>query len=89
MEDYQKSLKAFYNKLESFRKPPPEYPGDRVVHCHIKTSIDGQEHTFEVRGFYKPKDEAMEVSVVNWTLCAGTAWLTLTEDSIINYTIVE
>lgn len=87
-------LKDFYNKLESLRKPKPsaeDYAcGDtRVTHCYLKLWHNDEWHRFEVRGWTEVKNNEFTISVVNWTLCAGTAWLELTNKNVNDYIISE
>jgi hypothetical protein len=83
-------LQAFYKELETFRKPKSEDPyDDRVTHCYLAYTHNGKEHTFEVRGWGKIKDNVLRVLVVNWTLCAGTATIDMNEDIVDGYKIKE
>ena len=83
-------LQDFYNKLENFRKPESDDPYDsRITHCYLAYTHDNKEHTFEVRGWRKIKDGVLYMSVVNWTLCAGTASIEMDEDIVDGYKIKE
>lgn len=84
----------FYDELEKYRKPKPsaeDYAcGDtRVTHCYLKLANKDKWHWFEVRGWTEVKNEQLVISVVNWTLCAGTAWLELTNKNVNDYIISE
>jgi hypothetical protein len=84
-------LIKFYETLESYRKPPSDDPYDnRVTHCYLAYEHEGKTHHFEVRG-WKPIDETgtLYISVVNWTLCAGTAGLYMNLGIVDNYKILE
>lgn len=83
-------LKAFFDQLDPLRKPKRKDPfDDRVTHCYLYHTHNDKEHCFEVRGWGKIKDSELVVSVVNWTLCAGTATLHLTEEIVDRFTIEE
>lgn len=81
-------LQDYLTKLERLRKPKSDDPYDnRITHCYILHELDGKDHTFEVRGWRPIVDDKLEISVVNWTLCAGTATLTVTEDTVDTFRI--
>jgi hypothetical protein len=85
------NLIKFYETLESYRKPPSDDPYDnRVTHCYLSYEHEGKTHHFEVRG-WKPIDETgtLYISVVNWTLCAGTAGLYMNTGIVDDYKILE
>lgn len=83
------SVKEFYNKLESRRKPSSDDPYDnRITHCRILYNIEGTDHEFVVRGWSYKNDE-LNISTVNWTIAAGTCTLTVTEDNLLNLKIVD
>jgi hypothetical protein len=85
------NLKEFREQLELFREPPSEDPDpyDRTNHCYLVHNHNGKDHNFQVRGWGKIKDNVLQVSVVNWTLCAGPASLHLTEDIVGLYKITK
>ncbi len=81
-------LLNFFNKLEKLRKPKSEDPFDnRITHCYLIHEIDGKKHRFEVRGWKPIKEGILDISVVNWTVCAGYAHLELTEELVTNFKI--
>jgi hypothetical protein len=83
-------LKDFRKQLEFYRKEPSDDLYDnRITHCYLTYNHKGKDHYFEVRGWNKIKDNKLFISVVNWTLCAGTASLELTEDRCDSYKITE
>lgn len=76
-------LKDFLHSLEKFRKPESNDPYDnRVTHCRLSHMHRGKEHIFDVRGWRKNPDDTIYLSVVNWTLCAGTASLTINAQNV-------
>lgn len=84
------SIEQFYKKLQNFKKPRLSYDYDsQITHCFIVHTIEDVDHYFEVRGWKEPKDGKLHVSVVNWTLCAGTAILTLTEENVKKFKIIS
>jgi hypothetical protein len=83
-------LQDFYNKLETFRKPESDDPYDRrITHCYLAYTHDNKEHTFEVRGWRDIKNGVLCISVVNWTLCAGSAIIEMDEEIVDEYRIRE
>jgi hypothetical protein len=83
-------LNIFYETLETYRKPKSDDPyEDRTTHCYLEYIHEGKPHTFEVRGWSKIKDGILNISVVNWTLCAGTATIYMNEDIVDGYRIKE
>lgn len=88
----QSKIKLFKKELEKHKKPPSDDPYDnRVTHCYLKyVHTDGKEHIFEVRGWAKKiENDELRISVVNWTLCAGTATLYLKEEIADSYRIAK
>lgn len=84
------TLNEFYLSLESKRKfKDPADPYERITHCVLSTTHGGEDHLFHVRGWAPIKDGKLIVAVVNWTLCAGTATLELTEDSVRDFKFYE
>jgi hypothetical protein len=83
-------LEEFYNKLETLRKPKSDDPYDnRITHCYLLYVHEGKTHKFDVRGWSEIKDDILRIGVVNWTLCAGSASLELTEEYVDDWTIEE
>lgn len=83
-------LEEFYKKIETLRKPPSDDPFDnRITHFHLLYTHEGKVHRFQVRGWGEIKDGELDLSVVNWTIGAGTAGLTLNEDRVDLWTIEE
>jgi hypothetical protein len=83
-------LKNFYNELEKLRKPKSDDPYDnRVTHCLLLHEYQGKTHRFDVRGWNKIKGGKLYISVVNWTMCAGTASLELDEGTVDKFIIEE
>ena len=83
-------LSEFYNELEKLRKPKSDDPYDnRVTHCVLLHNYNSKEHKFDVRGWRPIKDGVLNISVVNWTMCAGTASLDLKEDTVGGFVIKE
>ncbi len=83
-------LLNFYNELEKLRKPEFDDPYDnRITHCYLLHEVDGKIHEFIVRGWTPIKDGVLDVSVVNWTIAAGSASLGLTEDRVDKWKIKE
>lgn len=85
-------LQEFLKTLEIYRKPPSDDPYDnRITHCYLSYEHEGKTHHFEVRGWAKKIDSegVLKISVVNWTLCAGTAMLYMDEDILDGYKIIE
>jgi len=82
-------LNTFYETLEKYRKPKPSDPHDvgRINHCYLLHFHKNEPHIFEVRGWQKLEEE-LNISVVNWTLCAGTASLKIKEDLVDKFVIV-
>jgi len=84
------SLIDFYKKLETLRKPKPDDPYDnRVTHCYLLHYKDGKNHRCSVRGWGEIKDGVLEISIVNYTLCAGYAVLELTEELVPEWAIEQ
>lgn len=83
-------LEQLHNSLELLKKPYLDDPYDnRQTHAHLLFNNEGKSHVFEVRGWLPIKDGELNVSVVNWTMCAGTARLTLSEDNVEDWHISE
>lgn len=84
-------LQAFHKALKLHRKPKSDDPYDnRVTHCHLIYFKDGKPHRFEVRGFpSRIKNHKLSISAVNWSLCAGTCSIELTEDKVHEWLIEE
>lgn len=86
-------LEEFYQTLMNLRKPQIpvgelDEGGDRTNHCYLKyVHSDDKEHIFQVRGWSTIIDSKLSISVVNWTLCAGPARLTLSEEDIDSWEI--
>lgn len=88
-------LKDFYKALEKYRRPVEDVR-ERMNWCHLLTKHKGELHRFQVRyaSFKVDNDEydksdTIVLDVVNWTMCAGTATLTLTEDTCGKWLIEE
>jgi len=81
-----KDLEQFYEELENHRKPNPS--GDRVTHCYLLHTLDNVEHKIEVRNWGPIESNVLSISIVSWTLCAGTGVLELTEDSANKFEII-
>lgn len=81
----------FKNKLEARRKPKnPDNYRERITHCHILyTDHAGKEHSFEVRGWGHIMGGKLDVGVVNWTLCAGPATITIDVNNVDLFRIVD
>ena len=85
------NIKEFKSILDSKRKETEYNPYEgsgRTTHCYLSHIHEGKTHYFEVRG-WKLKDCILTVSVVNWTLCAGTAVLELTDGNVKDWEIVD
>lgn len=85
-------LEEFLKTLETYIKPPNDDPYDnRVTHCYLAYDHGGKTHHFEVRGWAKKIDSegVLKISVVNWTLCAGTAVLYMDAKIVDDYKIIE
>ena len=81
-------LDKFYDELEKLRKPKSDDPYDsRITHCILIHNYKDKDHSFEVRGWRPIKDGLLNISVVNWTMCAGTASLILEEDNVDGFSI--
>jgi len=84
------TLEEFHDKLEENRKESdPEDYYERLCHCVLLLEKDGKDHRFEVRGWRPLEDGKLNISVVNWTLCAGAASLTLSADNVEEFRIEE
>lgn len=87
-------LEIFYDKLLKYDKKPDEFDS-RPTWCHILTRHKGELHRFEVRWAKYWSDvqenslDVIHINVVNWTLCAGTATLTLSNDNVGQFVIEE
>jgi hypothetical protein len=76
-------LEELYQQLENNRDPGSDDPYHRPYHgtlLYTKPN-DNAVHKFEVRGFKKEGDK-LKLSVVNWTMCAGTATLTVSDKNV-------
>lgn len=84
-------MNEFYKELETHRKPPSDDPYDnKITHCYlVYTKKPDEFHFFEVRGWGKIKDEEIGVSAVNWTLCAGTCSVTITDKNCNDFDIIS
>lgn len=83
-------LKKFKNDLHKYHRYDVEYD-DRYTFCHLvlmKETRGVKYPIFEVRGWTAHKKE-IRLSVVNWTICAGTASLELNEENIDEWRILE
>lgn len=81
-------LKNFYKEIEKLRKPKSDDPyDDRVTHCLLLHESGGKTHRFEVRGWRKIQNGVLYLSVVNWTLCAGSASMELDEENVDKFII--
>lgn len=86
-------LNNFWSKLVKYKKEPDwernPYDADRMcIWCHLLVKHNGKLHRFEVRNG-RLSDDAITLSVVNWTICAGAATLTLGEETVSQYLIEE
>ncbi len=91
----------FKDKLDKYKILNPKYQpsadedyyGDagRHTYCHLlylgKTEKPGP-HRFEVRSWHL-NYLTMSVGAVNWTLCAGTCSINITEDNVKDWVILE
>lgn len=84
-------LDVFLKNLNKLKKPKSRdpYESGRTNHCDLEHEHKGVKHVFEVRGWGKIENGELMVHVVNWTLCAGTATLTLNEERVDSYRILE
>lgn len=92
-------LNTFYKNLKKYYVKPTNdgygYGNDRVNWCHLLCRHNGKLHRFEVRGARlvkdtsEPSQDVIQVSVVNWTMCAGTATLSLNEANVGDWLIEE
>ena len=90
-----KEFKNLAKRLRFYKKNNPrpefEYTGlehERHTYCHLATYHNKKLHFFEVRSFDIRKED-ITISVVNWTLCAGTATMNLTPKIAKLWFIVE
>lgn len=84
-------LEKFYTAMIKHKKVDKDpYNRGRTTWCHLLVKHKDELHKLQVRGlsFTKEKD-VLTVSIVNWTMCAGTATLTLTEENCGRYIIEE
>lgn len=79
-------IKQLLRRLEHYRKVNPrvrdedDYGDDRHNFCHLiyLDKVTKKAHRFQVRGWsYDMLMETLNISVVNWTMLAGTGSLTL------------
>ncbi len=85
----ESKIKSFAEELHKYHKYV-EYD-DRHTFCHLvcMKELRGVKYpVFEVRG-WGVKKTTLNVSVVNWTVCAGTASLELNEENISDWRILE
>lgn len=90
-------LDKFWEVLNKYRKEEVESPYDqgRTTWCHLLYKHKGEIHRFEVRGasyiqnVQESSLDIISISVVNWTICAGTASVTLNNDTIDKWVIEE
>lgn len=68
--------------------PDDPYDSGRHTYCHLAHYAKGAWHFFEIRGM-SVKENRAHVSAVNWTLCAGTCAIDLTEVSVKDWKILE
>lgn len=62
----------------------------RFTYCHLMIYHNSAWHKFEVRGWHTTMDYRMiEISCVNWTLAAGTCTLSIKDDSVKDFKILE
>jgi len=82
-------LQQLHERLLHYAKVNPKirdedaYGDNRHTYCHLLFlgKQDGKVHRFEVRGFtYKSEYPVLDISVVNWTMIAGTGGLVLKND---------
>jgi hypothetical protein len=76
-----------------------QYGENRHTYCHIMYHISKELairlehigwHKIEVRGWHTTMDYRMiEISCVNWTLAAGTCTLSIKDDSVKDFKILE
>jgi hypothetical protein len=87
-------LEVFWDTLNKYRLPK-EAAKERENWCHLLVKYDGKIHRFQVRyatyvGDVQEKAcDIIYLSVVNWTMCAGTASLELTEKNVSDWVIEE
>lgn len=81
-------LEKFYKELERHRKP--RVSGyDRITHCYLSHEENGEVHHFEVRGWKPIEDGVLNISLVNWTIVAGSCSLFLTEELVDQWDIYD
>ncbi len=87
-------LSQFFIELQKYKDINPDtsddiYDKGRHTYCHIIWM--NKEHNFpkfEVRG-WALRGPILNVSVVNWTVTAGTASLSLNDDNLEEFKILE
>ena len=94
-----KTLKVLRQQLNERREANPrQKDGDemydtRHTYCHLihMGELKGVNYPrFEVRGWRtNKKQDVLEIDVVNWTVCAGTATLVVREENIEKWEILE
>lgn len=84
-------LERFKDELEKRRKKSnPDDPYERLTHCNILYKhTDGKEHSFAVRGWGHIMLGKLDIGAVNWTMCAGPVTLTIDNDNIHLFKIVD
>ena len=87
------TLNELHDTLEHLRKEynPAIHERGRVTHCHlVYTHTDGREHIFEVRSWKPINDEGILcINAVNWTICAGTCTIEMTEERLKDWRVCE
>lgn len=80
-------LNMFYKKLESFRGKKLRSLGEcQVKRCFIELNKDGVLHEFEVTGWYfEEKPNEIVVSAINWTMHDGPCLVSITNESVKNW----
>lgn len=84
-----------HQRLQHYKTINPDIGRDhfeigRHTYCHLMVRHEGKWHKFEVRQFRTTMDYGLiEVSCVNWTLAAGTCTLSIKDDSVKDFKILE
>jgi len=88
------NILELHQRLEYYKKTNPFVPGfdepGRHTYCHLMVLHEGKYHKFEVRGWHTTMDYRFtELSCVNWTLAAGTCTISIKDDNIAKFKILE
>lgn len=79
------TVNEFYETLQKYKV---KEPFDRQNHCYLVYIKESKPHIFQVRAWKDVKEDSLNISVVNWTLCAGPASLTINNANINKFVII-